>query len=404
MSNIKAILYTGKKLNNGAHPVMLYIYENSKAYRLSLGYSCHKKDFDKKNGKLRSSFENAKAKNLNIRKALLRANEIVDDFVRQGERFDYDKFKKLFKGEKEEEKYFYEFFEEMIEEKKALDKVGSMKTYKDALSTLRKYHPKDFKFDKFDYNFLKGLENELFGRGCTGGGIGVRMRTIKAVYYEAVRRGYAQRDLNPYSTTVNKDGYSLAKLKSTRNPKALTLEELKLFKSFNIEQHPELADAWMYFMFSFRTFGMNFTDICNLTISNLSKGRINYSRQKTGKAFSILVVDEAMEIIEHFRTNKTYLFPIFDAEFHITPIQKKDRCERVQRKINRGLKRIAKIQGIETHITFYTARHTTATTMKRKGVATDIISEALGHSDLQVTQNYLSKFSNDVLDGAIMGL
>ncbi len=403
MSSIKAILYKQKTLKNGTHPIMLYIYED-KPYRLSLGYSCHKKDWDERNSKFRSGFDNAKAKNLNIRKAVLHANEITDEFVRKGERFDYDKFKKLFRGEKEEEKYFYEFFEEMIEEKRALGKAGSMKTYKDALRTLRKYHAKDFKFDKFDYNFLKGLENELFGRGCTGGGIGVRMRTIKAVYYEAVRRGYAQRALNPYSTTINKDGYSLAKLKSTRNPKALTLEELALFKSFDIEEHPELADSWRYFMFSFRTFGMNFTDICNLRKDNLRKGRINYTRQKTGKSFSILVVDEAMEIIEYFKTHKSYIFPIFDEEFHVTPIQKKDRCERVQRQVNRNLKRIAKIQGIETHITFYTARHTTATTMKRKGIATDVISEALGHSDLLVTQRYLSKFGNEVLDGAIMGL
>jgi integrase/recombinase XerD len=286
----------------------------------------------------------------------------------------------------------------------ALGKAGTMKTYKDAYSTLKKHHPKDFKFDKLDYNLLKGLENELFGRGNTGGGISVRMRTIKAVYYEAVRRGYASKESKPYSTTTNKDGYSLAKLKSVRNPKALTLEELDLFKSFDIEKHPELADSWRMFMFSFRTFGMNFIDISNLQKSNIKSGRINYIRQKTGKSFSILIVKEAMEIMEHFKTHKDYIFPIFDEDFHITPIQKKNRSERVQRQVNKDLKRIAKIQGIETHITFYSARHTTATTMKRKGIATDIISEALGHADLQVTQTYLSKFGNEVLDGAIMGL
>ena len=213
MSNIKAIIYPQKTLKDGTHPIMLYIYE-SKPYRLSLGYSCRKKDWDGKNGKFRNGFENAKVKNLNIRKAVLRANEITDEFVRNGERFDYEKFKKLFKGEKQENKLFYQFFDEMIEEKKSLGKVGSMKTYKDALSILKRFHPKDFNFEKFDYKFLKSLENDLFSRGCTNGGIGVRMRTIKAVYYEAVRRGYIHKDFNPYSTAVNKNGYSLSKLKS----------------------------------------------------------------------------------------------------------------------------------------------------------------------------------------------
>lgn len=403
MSTIKTILYTQKTLKNGLHPVMLYIYEE-KPYRLSLGYACSQKDWDAKNCRFNKSYPNAKTKNLNIRKAELLAAEIIDDFIRQGIRFSYNTFKKLFKGDKEDKKSCFVFFQEMIEEKKALGKIGTMKAYKDAFLTLKKYHPQDFHFDAFNYNLLKGLETSLFARGCTGGGIGSRMRSIKAVYYEAIRRGFAKKELNPYSTNTNKEGYSLAKLKSIRNPKALTAREVELLKNFDLVKYPNLANSWRYFMFSFKTFGMNFIDICNLKVTDLINNRINYVRQKTGKSFSILIVNETQEIIEYFNSDKKYLFPIYDEKVHITPIQQKNRSLKVLKKINKDLKIIASILEIETHMTFYTARHSSATTMKRKGIATDIISEALGHSDLSITQHYLNKFENEVLDQAILNL
>lgn len=405
MSNIKTILYKSKKLSSGEHPVMLYIYED-KAYRIGLGYSCSLKDWNENTGRFRKSYPNSKTKNLNLRKYELKADEIIDDFVRNGERFDFSTFKSLFKGEQPQEKSktFYQFFEEMIEEKKQLGKAGTAKTYKDAYNTLKKYHPKDFSFDKYDYRLLKGLETSLFARGNTAGGISVRMRTLRAIFYEAVKRGYAKKESNPYSTSTNRDGYSLAHLKSERNPRALSEEELEKFKSFDIEQYPQLADSWRYFMFSFRLFGINFIDICNLKQTDFVNGRIHYKRQKTKKQFALLVTDEVLEIIEHFRTHKQYLFPIFDEEVHISPMQKKNRSEKILKQVNKDLKEIAKIQGIQTHITFYTARHSSATTLKRKGIATDVISESLGHSDLATTQIYLKKFDNEVLDSVILKL
>ena len=293
MANVKTILYKQKTLKSGKHPVMLYIYED-KIYRLSLGYSFHLKEWDEKSGKLRKNHPNAKTINLNIRKKELLANEILDDFVRQGKRFEFDEFKRLFKGEQEqaqeeEEVLFYDFFKTMIEEKKALGKVGTADAYKDACKTLQNYHPQNFKFEAFNYALLKGLENHLYGRGCTGGGIGARMRSIKAVYYEAIRRGHAKKEQNPYSTTHNRDGYSLAKLKSNVNPKALDQKELAQFKNFDLEQYPALADSWRYFMFSFKMFGMNFIDMCNLTNADISGGRLHYTRQKTSKPFNLLI-------------------------------------------------------------------------------------------------------------------
>lgn len=50
-------------------------------------------------------------------------------------------------------------------------------------------------------------------------------------------------------------------------------------------------------------------------------------------------------------------------------------------------------------ITFYVARHAYATHSNYNNVNTSIISEALGHQEVQITQVYLDDFGNDVLDG-----
>lgn len=68
--------------------------------------------------------------------------------------------------------------------------------------------------------------------------------------------------------------------------------------------------------------------------------------------------------------------------------------------VNQDLKTIGAAVGIQTPLTTYVARHSFATALKRSGVATAVISEAMGHSDERTTQIYLSEFETDLVDAA----
>ncbi len=409
MSSIKTILYTQKKLADGQSPVMLYVYEE-KPYRLSLGYRAFPKDWDNKKGRFNKSHPNAKAKNLELRKKELLAHELVDDFVRKGERFDFPTFKKVFRGEKEEkqeekkEVNFYDFVEELISAKKKLGKISTSRGYKDVYNILKRYHPKPLKFEDINYSFLKKIEAELFAIGSKKGTVFTRMAILRAMYYEGIRCNHISKDKNPFNNSFKKDGYNFSKFKSDLRPRALDKEELDRFRNFDIKKYPELSLAWYYFMFSFKLFGINFTDIAKLTDDNIKGTRLEYVRQKTGKSFSLLLTKETQDIIKNFSSESDYLFPVLKKEKHNTIVKIKNKIGNTQKQINDDLRQIALIQGISKYITFYTARHTAAMALKRKGISTDIISEALGHSDLAVTQHYLSKFDNNVLDSAIMDL
>ena len=70
------------------------------------------------------------------------------------------------------------------------------------------------------------------------------------------------------------------------------------------------------------------------------------------------------------------------------------------KKFNKDLKEIALHVGIDKKLTSYVARHSFATNLKQLGVSTDIISESMGHQNINITNAYLKEFENDVINEA----
>ena len=136
-------------------------------------------------------------------------------------------------------------------------------------------------------------------------------------------------------------------------------------------------------------------------------GRIRYIRKKTGKEISFPLSDAGKEIIRKYSkpdaTSPDYIFPMLDRKIHRTEMQRKNRIHKVIGHVNKQLKVLGEMAGIE-HLTTYVARHSYATVLKRAGVSVELISETLGHSDLSTTQIYLDSFENSQIDKAMENL
>lgn len=65
---------------------------------------------------------------------------------------------------------------------------------------------------------------------------------------------------------------------------------------------------------------------------------------------------------------------------------------------NRNLKEVQKAVDLKTIITSHTARHTFASLLLDGDVNLYAISQSLGHSDIKITQKYLSNFKSKKLD------
>ena len=74
------------------------------------------------------------------------------------------------------------------------------------------------------------------------------------------------------------------------------------------------------------------------------------------------------------------------------------------RKFNRLLKKMAELLLPDVKLSSYTPRHTWATLAFHAGIPIGIISKALGHSSIKVTETYLKPFENEKVDAANDGL
>ena len=88
-----------------------------------------------------------------------------------------------------------------------------------------------------------------------------------------------------------------------------------------------------------------------------------------------------------------YIFPILQPR--ISAQREYELIQQATGLINDHMKLIADELGITAKVTTYTARHTFSTVLKRSGASIEYISEALGHSDIKTTQNYLASFEDD---------
>jgi len=236
-------------------------------------------------------------------------------------------------------------------------------------------------------DLLRDLERWLRSRrGVLNNTIHVYMRTIRAACNRAIRSGIMPAHWYPFRD------YRISHLASEVRPRAMAIEHIRRIESWP----PELATD--LFLFSFYLRGIPLIDIAYLTTANIQAGRLIYNRRKTGAAYSIAISDKAKAILERY-AGAAYLLPVLTGA-EANERRQRERIHRVMVKVNMRLREVAKALGIETRVSFYSARHSYAMGLKAAGVASDVISEALGHSDIRTTKAYLRRFDESVIDSA----
>lgn len=160
-------------------------------------------------------------------------------------------------------------------------------------------------------------------------------------------------------------------------------------------------DSRNYWLFSYFCYGMNFSDIAHLELVNIENNDdetlLTYRRLKTKKVIKLTLSNYALDILNIYQNNNfgnKYAFPILNPEIHKTPKQIKTRIQTALKVVNCEMGDIARMLGIEKHITSYVARHSFATILKKENIGTAIISEMMGHSSESDTQIYLDSFDN----------
>jgi len=295
-------------------------------------------------------------------------------------------------------------FKAEIERLESLGKINSATKHKYALQVLDGYKSVKTALEAIDLDYLKGLELYLRQRGNKGNSIATRFAIFKAIYNKAVKEGKVAAKQNPFTLFQVGSLWAKTRKRAIDKDDIQRLIDLEITEGHKTEYQRLARDL---FLFSYFTAGMNFGDIARLRYKDIVKGRVNYSHHKTQKLLSFQLVPNAMQILEKYGTaghGEDYIFHILNRHEHTTPQQIFNRLHKVLRKINRELKVLGEMIGLEMPLTTYVARHTYATVLKRSGVSVALISESLGHSDLSTTQIYLDSFENSQIDAAMAHL
>ena len=283
----------------------------------------------------------------------------------------------------------FTFMQSIIEQKKLMGHIRTAETYKATLRSFSAFlNGKDIALTKIDSDIMQLYEVHLYNRGLLRNTTSFYMRVLRAVYNRAV-----EKDL-----TINRNPFKHVYTGIDKTIKrAIPLKAIRQIKNLDLSLQSSLDFARDMFLFSFYTRGMSFIDMAYLKKKDLSNGILSYRRRKTGQQLFIRWEKCMQEIVDKYDNPlSSYLLPI------IKPMNGDERTQyqNAMYLINRKLKEIGKIVGVQIPLTMYVARHSWASVAKNKNVPISVISEGMGHDSEMTTQIYLASLDTAVVDKA----
>jgi integrase len=274
------------------------------------------------------------------------------------------------------------------------DRIRTAANYQTSYRIISRFRG-NVKFNQIDVAFLKQFEAWMLQQEYSKTTVGIYTRCLRCIFNEADFQGVINKSkCYPFGRRK----YQCPVSRSVK--KAITIEEvskLYYYEPICIEEK-KAKDFWL---FSYFANGINPTDIAHLKYKNIDGEFIIFERAKTEnstrtspKPITVFLSEDLKTIIDYWgnkdEKKNNYLFPVL--ELGLTALRQVELIELFVQAINDWMAKIRKKLGIEKKITTYVARHTFSTVMKRSGVSTEFIQEALGHTDKRTTENYLDSF------------
>ena len=396
-TTISVVCYKSKVLKNNESPLMLRICKDGKRKYESIGISILPSLWDFKQNKPTRKCPNKEyIERLIAEKVKVYTDKVIEFKSQEKEFTATSLMEKVNKPVKR--KTVQEVFNQYIQELESANRLRYADMYKCTMHSLIKFNKHlDIPFSDMDTIWLKRYEVWLQSQGLAINTLGTRFRHLRVIYNFAIEEKIVKSEYYPFNS------FKVSKLSQTTAKRSIQKDEILSVLNYQ-GQTPLECLAIDLFTFSYLAAGINFGDIARLTKDNILENRLIYIRKKTQKQIKVSLQEQAIKLIQKYSMpDNPYLFPILSS-FHKTEQQKVNRIHKIIAKVNKSLKEIGERLNIPIDLTTYVARHSFATVLKRSGVNTSLICEALGHSSERVTQNYLDSFGNDQMEDAMKNL
>jgi site-specific recombinase XerD len=254
--------------------------------------------------------------------------------------------------------------------------VNTVKKYRTVETKLKVFLIKkisrtDINLSELNHKFITELDMYMkVDEGLKHNAVIKNMQQFKGVIRICMQNGWLEKD--PFSN------YKMA-LKDTERG-YLTLQELKLMEEVSLpsERLDHVRDVFIFCCYT----GLAFADVSKLNKAHFEQGedgitwiKLNRTKSKTRSVIPLL--PRAREILEKY-SNRAQV----NSEKKLLPVIS-------NQNLNKYLKEIAVLCGIQKRVSMHLARHTFATSVTLgKGIDIMTVSKMLGHKNLRTTQIY----------------
>lgn len=246
-------------------------------------------------------------------------------------------------------------------------------TKQNHLSTLRllQEFKKDIHFADLTFEFISSFDNFLQSKGYHINTIAKHMKHVKRYVNVAINKEYM--DIRKYAFRKYKIKNVEGKHTHLSPEELRKIENLKLEGRFKKLQH--VKDAFLFCCYA----GLRYSDFVNLTAANVvelyQETWLIYKSVKTKievrLPLYLLFGGKGLLVLERYKDILNDFFRLEDNS-----------------NVNKELNALAKLAGVDKHISFHTARHTNATLLIYNGTNITTVQKLLGHKSVKTTQIY----------------
>lgn len=296
---------------------------------------------------------------------------------------------------KPKERYVSCFMAEVVANLRQEGRMGTAHIYQSTCNRVNEFmQGRPLAFSDVTPEWLSSFQMFLLARQLRWNTVSTYMRMLRAVYFRAVDAGIA-----PYRSRLFNGVYTGTERSVKRAVGADVFRRLQepLSTDHNLES------ARMLFLLLFMLRGIPFVDIAFMRRCDLNGDVISYRRRKTGSSLTVRVEPKAMELIRQLQNkdkNSPYLFPCIQCPGSDEYRQ----YQRALRTFNYRLYKMSKLLGDAGLLSSYTARHSWATIANYQNYQTELISNAMGHSSVKVTETYFKKHTDERIDEMNRGI
>lgn len=401
MASVQLLLVTRKTKRDGTAPIWVRLSANRRSRYQSTGIAIKPSDWNKPKQRVRRSHPLSDALNARLADVVIAATQSMLDGGT------VDAMKERMEGPTGS---LSSFFRRYINDLETRGAYWETKKYRTTLKKLEtafgsKDKPAEVAFGELDRHAL--VRFERFLRETCGNApntVVKELQRLRRVLHAAVKTGEVKPGDDPFLTYDRPRGEKPDRLKLPIAD-VLAIAAVEEADGAPIEPGSVLAVARDAFAFSFFGGGVRFSDIATLRREAVraveGTPRLEYRMMKTGTLVSLPLPPPAVAIAERYASSeRDFLFPMLANGDGADPVRLRRRIAPWNARVNLALKTLATAAGIDQaeRVSFHASRHAYAVFAASKSDDLFAISKALGHTSLQVTQQYLRSFDRDATD------